>query len=116
MSLPQARVSLIVILFLFYLPSHSFIHSPPHLVIGLLSMLLATIERHPSHVTLSPTNPFSEFAISWEYGPIDEELKHALARERLWSVAAWLLADQFPGDAVCVLLCSFYEVLFIDLF
>ncbi|KAJ7821639.1 hypothetical protein B0H13DRAFT_2449257, partial [Mycena leptocephala] len=39
-------------------------------------------ERHPSHVTRSPTNPLSEFAISLaDYGPIDEELKRALPRE-----------------------------------
>ncbi|KAJ7777738.1 hypothetical protein B0H14DRAFT_2631517 [Mycena olivaceomarginata] len=45
-----------------------------------------------------------------EYGPIDEELKRVLAHERLWSVAAWLLADQFLGDAARILLCSFYEL------
>ncbi|KAJ7907470.1 hypothetical protein B0H13DRAFT_2332388 [Mycena leptocephala] len=51
-------------------------------------------ERHPSHVTRSPTNPLSEFAISLaDYGPIDEELKRALPREWRWSVAAQLLAD-----------------------
>ncbi|KAJ7911743.1 hypothetical protein B0H13DRAFT_2479973 [Mycena leptocephala] len=51
-------------------------------------------ERHPSHVTRSPTNPLSEFAISLaDYGPIDEELKRALPHEWRWSVAARLLAD-----------------------
>jgi hypothetical protein len=30
-----------------------------HVIISLLSMLLATSDRHPSHVTLSPTNPDS---------------------------------------------------------
>jgi hypothetical protein len=29
---------------------------------------------------------------------------------------ARLLADQFLGEAACVLLCSFYKVLFIDFF
>ncbi|KAJ7930156.1 hypothetical protein B0H13DRAFT_2309839 [Mycena leptocephala] len=51
-------------------------------------------ERHPSHVTRSPTNPLSEFEISLaDYGPIDEELKPALPCEWRWSVAARLLAD-----------------------
>ncbi|KAJ7908561.1 hypothetical protein B0H13DRAFT_2273295 [Mycena leptocephala] len=74
------------------LGEHSTIH-PPHVEIGLLSMLIAAaaaIERHPSHVMRSPTNPRSEFAISLaDYGPIDAELK----REWRWSVAARLLAD-----------------------
>jgi hypothetical protein len=51
-----------------------------------------------------------------EYGPIDDELKRVLAHERPWSVAAGLLADQFLGDAACVLLCSFHEVLLFDFF
>jgi hypothetical protein len=47
-------------------------------------------ERHPSHVTRSPTNPLAEFAVSLaDYGLIDEELK----REWQWSVAARL-----PGN------------------
>ncbi|KAJ7301326.1 hypothetical protein DFH08DRAFT_907065 [Mycena albidolilacea] len=47
-----------------------------------LSIVLAAIERHPSHVTLSPTNPFSEFAISWwSTGRLMRSLS---ARERPW--------------------------------
>ncbi|KAJ7330833.1 hypothetical protein DFH08DRAFT_881893, partial [Mycena albidolilacea] len=47
-----------------------------------LFVFLAAIERHPSHVTLSPTNPFSEFAISWwSTGRLMRSLS---ARERPW--------------------------------
>ncbi|KAJ6574097.1 hypothetical protein B0H19DRAFT_1063102 [Mycena capillaripes] len=83
-------------------PWRAFVHSPT--ARRNRHPLLAAIDVHPPHATLSRMNPFSEFAMSLvEYGPIDNELKHARTRKRLLFVAARLLAEQCPGDAVCLL-------------
>ncbi|KAJ7144081.1 hypothetical protein C8R44DRAFT_759466 [Mycena epipterygia] len=67
MSLPRACVALIVIPFLFYLPSHSFICSPPHVVIGLLSMLLAATAamRGIPRTLRAPQTPFRNSRFLW---------------------------------------------------
>ncbi|KAJ7077498.1 hypothetical protein C8R44DRAFT_826086, partial [Mycena epipterygia] len=68
MSLPRACVALIVIPFLFYLPSHSFIRSPPHFVIGLLSMLLAAaaaMRGIPRTLRARPQTPFRNSRFLW---------------------------------------------------
>ncbi|KAJ6574195.1 hypothetical protein B0H19DRAFT_1063180 [Mycena capillaripes] len=62
---------------------HSTIHLPD-VVIGLLFILLATIERHPLHVMLSPTNPFRNSRFLWRS-------TGGLMRSSM---------DWFPGDAL----------------
>ncbi|KAJ6557451.1 hypothetical protein B0H19DRAFT_1261085 [Mycena capillaripes] len=95
-----------------------------HAAIGILSW--PPLMRIP-HATLSLMNPFSEFAMSLvEYGPIDNELKHARAHERPLFVAARLLAEQCPGDAarllktqavdiVCTCVAHFHRCMWVNI-
>ncbi|KAK6910063.1 hypothetical protein I203_104092 [Kwoniella mangroviensis CBS 8507] len=69
---------------------------PPHTAIGIISLLLAELEAHPSKPTLSPQSPFlKSLNCLADYAPeFPKSIKHELKDPRQWDQLAQQLAKK----------------------